>query len=286
MGITGGSGRLWASLMALVLGVLALSGCHRNGNEGRLYRIDSTQVAQGQDDRIQFLVIHYTAGDFTSALTTLTDRQVSAHYLIPLSSEQNTPRVLRLVEESRRAWHAGPSSWRGYTHLNDTSIGIELENRGYWRDAAGLHWANWQPQQVATLIALSQDIIRRYHILPQNVIGHSDIAWQRKQDPGPRFPWQQLAAAGVGVWPAPARVTHFLAGRQPNAPVAMSGIIERMARYGYAVSTGMPPARQRQAVAAFQMHFRPRDYQGSPDVQTEAILDALLEIDAGNRGSR
>ncbi|NDL62892.1 N-acetylmuramoyl-L-alanine amidase [Acerihabitans arboris] len=251
------------------------------------YRIDSSRRASGADERVQFLVIHYTAEDFASSLTTLTAEQVSAHYLIPAQSAdgREMPTALQLVDESRRAWHAGESFWRGRTHLNDTSVGIEIENQGYYRTLTGYRATPYPSGQIALVIALSRDIIRRYHLQPGNVVGHSDIAWRRKQDPGPLFPWQQLAAAGVGVWPDKQRVGYYLGGRDPCSPVAMAGIMTRMADYGYDVSPQMPAALQQKALAAFQMHFRPHDFRGLADAETEAILDALLEIHAGERGA-
>lgn len=248
-----------------------------------VYRIDNSRQASGADERIQFLVIHYTAEDFAASLATLTAEQVSVHYLIPAQTGygRSVPTALRLVDESRRAWHAGESYWRGRTHLNDTSIGIEIENQGYRRTLTGYRATPYPPGQIALVIALSRDIIQRYHIAPGNVVGHSDIAWRRKQDPGPLFPWQRLAAAGVGVWPDKQRVGYYLAGRNPCSPVAMAGIMTRMARYGYDVSPQMSAALQQQALASFQMHFRPGDFRGLADAETEAILDALLEIHAG-----
>lgn len=268
---------------------LCIAGCQRVEHTSKMrpnFRIDSARQSTGADERVQFLVLHYTAEDFSASLATLTLEPVSAHYLIPArpTARDGVPTALRLVDESRRAWHAGESFWRGRTHLNDTSIGIEMENQGNHQTLVGLRATPYPPEQIALVIALSRDIIRRYHILPGNVIGHSDIAWRRKQDPGPLFPWRQLAAAGVGVWPDKQRINVFLAGRDPYAPVAMAGIMRRMANYGYDVSPDLPAALQHKAVAAFQMHFRPEDFRGQTDAETEAILDVLLEIRRTERG--
>ncbi|WP_074012452.1 N-acetylmuramoyl-L-alanine amidase [Candidatus Sodalis sp. SoCistrobi] len=266
--------------LILLIALLTLAGCAPRG-----YRLDRSHPARSQDDRVTLLVLHYTADDYDRSLTTLTRGPVSAHYLVPAPRDGRAPTVLQLVDESRRAWHAGESYWRGRTHLNDTSIGIELENDGYRRDADGtLRWAPWPPQQIAVVTALCRDILRRHAITPFNVVGHSDIAWRRKQDPGPLFPWQQLAAAGVGVWPQAARVNYFLAGRDPQAPAAAAPILRGMAQLGYDVTPDMPQALQRRALRAFQMHYRPRDYRGLPDAETDAVLRALLEIDTGAHG--
>ena len=283
-GIRAGRSRAAGAWRLMLLVCLCCVGCQQAVKQpAGAYRVDSTHRAAGADERIQFLVLHYTAEDFSGSLSTLTDGQVSAHYLVPLSpaGETSPPTVYRLVDESRRAWHAGESAWRGRTHLNDTSIGIEIENAGYRRRLLGYQAAPYPAGQIALVIAVSRDIISRYHIAPYNVVGHSDIAWRRKQDPGPLFPWRQLAQAGVGVWPKPERVAFFLAGRDRYAPVPMADILQRMARYGYDVTPGLPGNLQQKAVAAFQMHFRPEDFRGRPDAETEAILDALLEIAPG-----
>lgn len=251
------------------------------------YRVDTSQRAIGADERIQFLVLHYTAEDDAGSLVTLTSRQVSAHYLIPANpaDAKGVLTAMQLVDESRRAWQAGESFWRGRDNLNDTSIGIEIVNGGYQRTLTGYEAAPYSPQQIALVTALSRDIIKRYHLLPYNVVGHSDIAWRRKQDPGPLFPWRRLAAAGVGIWPDQQRVKFYLGKRDPHAPVAMAAILDRMARYGYDVTPKLSPDLQQKAVAAFQMHFRASDIRGRPDAETEAILDALLEKVAAIEGS-
>lgn len=140
-------------------------------------------------------------------------------------------------------------------------------------------FTRWQPysaEQIALLIPLSRDIIRRYGIQPVDVVGHSDIAPQRKQDPGPLFPWQTLAEAGIGAWPDKEDVRRYLAGRDPHAPVALAPLLEKLARYGYAIDPQWDERQQTRVLAAFQMHFRPADYRGEPDAESEAIIDALL----------
>ncbi|MCW6026226.1 N-acetylmuramoyl-L-alanine amidase, partial [Serratia marcescens] len=111
---------------------------------------------------------------------------------------------------------------------------------------------------------------------PQDVVGHSDIAPQRKQDPGPLFPWRQLAQAGIGAWPDERDVQRLLAGRDRHAPVPMTPLLDKLARYGYAVDASWDARQQRNVLAAFQMHFRPDDVRGEPDAESEAIIDALL----------
>lgn len=225
------------------------------------------------------LVIHYTADDFDSSLATLTDKQVSSHYLVPAVPPRynGKPRIWQLVPEQELAWHAGISAWRGATRLNDTSIGIELENRGWQKSSGVKYFAPFEQAQIQALIPLAKDIIARYHIKPENVVAHADIAPQRKDDPGPLFPWQQLAQQGIGAWPDAQRVNFYLAGRAPHTLVDTASLLELLARYGYDVKPDMTPREQRRVIMAFQMHFRPTLYNGEADAETQAIAEALLE---------
>ncbi|MBF9189780.1 N-acetylmuramoyl-L-alanine amidase, partial [Enterobacter hormaechei] len=204
------------SLSTLLLAML-LAGCA--SEEGIVdkgaYELDTRHQAQAAYPRIKVLVIHYTADDFDTSLATLTDKNVSSHYLIPAKppAPQGKPRIWQLVPESELAWHAGISFWRGTNRINDTSVGIELENRG-WRKTDGVKtFTPFEPGQIAALIPLARDIIARYDIKPQNVVAHSDIAPQRKDDPGPLFPWRELAQQGIGAWPDPGRVNFYINGR-------------------------------------------------------------------------
>ncbi len=165
--------------------------------------IDKTYSAKGQASRVRFLVLHYTVSDRPASLKILTEQQVSAHYLL---TDDATPTIYNLVDETRAAYHAGNSSWKGYTQLNNSSIGIEIVNAG-WKDTPqGRVYAPFPQTQIDALIPLVKGIVQRHGILPENVIGHSDIAPLRKQDPGPMFPWYQLAQAGLVVWPDANRV--------------------------------------------------------------------------------
>lgn len=266
---------------SLFLLALLLTGCV--GEKGIVdkdgYQLDTRRQAQAAYPRIKVLVVHYTADDFDVSLATLTDKQVSSHYLVPAHPplHNGKPRIWQLVPESELAWHAGVSYWRNATRINDTSIGIELENRG-WQNTAGVkRFTPFEPEQIAALIPLMKDIVRRYNILPQNVVAHSDIAPQRKDDPGPLFPWHELAAQGLGAWPDAARVAFYLNGRSPYAPVETSSLLDLLARYGYEVKSDMTPAQQKRVIVAFQMHFRTSLYNGLADAETQAIAEALLE---------
>lgn len=127
------------------------------------------------------------------------------------------------------------------------------------------------------LAELSKGIVARYQIEPRNVVAHSDIAPQRKDDPGPLFPWQQMAERGIGAWPDAARVSHFLAGRNPQQPVDQAHLLNLLKQYGYTVTENMTPEQAHRVISAFQMHFRQSDYRGNADAQSEAIVLALLQ---------
>lgn len=264
-----------------VLAIMLLAGCasEKGVVDKAGYQLDTRRQAQAAYPRIKVLVIHYTADDFDASLATLTDKHVSSHYLIPARPpvEHGKPRIWQLVPEQQLAWHAGISFWRGATRINDTSIGIELENRG-WQKVAGVkRFAPFEAEQIAALIPLAKDIIHSYNILPQNVVAHSDIAPQRKDDPGPLFPWQQLAEQGIGAWPDPARVAFYLDGRSADEPADPAVLLDLLSRYGYEVKPEMTEKQLKRVIMAFQMHFRPARWDGVADAQSVAIAEALLE---------
>ena len=164
--------------------------------------IDDSYRAASQDSRAQYLIIHFTVGNYESSLKTLTQGAVSSHYLV----RDDPPTIYRLVEEDRRAYHAGVSSWKGQTQLNAASIGIEIVNRGNYMTENGLEYADYPPAQLDAVMDLVKWIVRRHEIRPDRILGHSDIAPQRKMDPGPRFPWKRLADEGLIPWPDEATV--------------------------------------------------------------------------------
>lgn len=204
---------------------------------------------------VTMLVLHYTGmADAASAISRLTDPEakVSSHYLIAEDGQ-----VMRLVPEERRAWHAGKSSWRGVTDVNSASIGIELVNPGH-----ELGYRPFPKAQMDALIPLISAIASRHPIEPANVVGHSDIAPQRKQDPGELFDWELLAKLGLAL----RRPRHGLA----DPHWTPGGFLLALQRFGYDVSDG--PA----AVTAFQRRFRPETIDGIADGECRAILLRLL----------
>jgi N-acetylmuramoyl-L-alanine amidase len=267
--------------MALACLALACAGCAGTSTlERGTYRADVSHAARGIDSRVRFLVMHYTEIGEAQSLAVLTGDEVSVHYVVPDAPriEHGEPVVYQLVPENERAWHAGQSEWQGATELNASSIGIENVNLGPLDTPEGRTWQPYPPAQVDALVRLARDIVTRYGIAPTRVVGHSDIAPQRKIDPGPLFPWRTLYEAGVGAWPDAADVARHLAGRDPKAPADIQSLQAKLNRYGYAVATdGVLDARTRRVFAAFQMHFRPADYAGDADQESDAIAAALLD---------
>jgi N-acetylmuramoyl-L-alanine amidase len=204
---------------------------------------------------VSILVLHYTGmEDAAAAIERLRDPEakVSCHYLVAEDGQ-----VLRMVPEERRAWHAGQSYWRGQRNLNGVSIGIELVNPG--------HEFGYRPfpdAQMEVLIPLVADIVERHGVPPANVVGHSDIAPARKQDPGELFDWGRLARLGLAV----RRPTRNLA----DPHWTDGGFLLALERYGYDVRD--PKA----ATTAFQRRFRPELVDGAIDGECRAILLALL----------
>jgi N-acetylmuramoyl-L-alanine amidase len=234
-------------------------------------RIDTSFVAASQDSRVQFLVLHYTEGDFPSALTILTEGAVSSHYLV----RDDPPTIYRLVDESRRAWHAGPSSWQGHTELNAASIGIEIVNPGYRDTAEGRVWVDYPPAQIDAVVALVKKVVAEHGIRADRIVGHSDIAPQRKVDPGPRFPWKRLADEGLIPWPDAGRVASRKSEYERRLP-DIAWFQAALARFGYAApKSGELDEPTRRVIAAFQMRYRQEKFDGMPDAETAALLDAL-----------
>nr|WP_163502894.1 N-acetylmuramoyl-L-alanine amidase [Halomonas socia] len=257
------------------------------------YVLDHTHVATSHNSRISHLVMHYTDVDEAESLATLTGPHVSSHYVLPLPARahRGQPLVYQLVDEERRAWHAGASAWKRRTNINDTSIGIEIVNTGPDRPYAeveralekhpeskpAIHWAPYPEAQIEALIALSRDIIERHNIHPTDVVAHSDISPTRKIDPGPAFPWHALYQAGIGVWPESATLARHR-DRFEHAPPELATLQAALQAWGYPLEVSDElDAQTRAVLRAFQMRFRPADYRGRPDAETAAILWALLE---------
>nr|WP_305123501.1 N-acetylmuramoyl-L-alanine amidase [Roseomonas sp. GC11] len=213
------------------------------------------------------MVLHYTGmRSAAEALDRLCDPAppaplppVSSHYVV-----EEDGLIWRLVPESCRAWHAGKSFWRGHSLLNGRSLGIEIVNPGHeWG------YRPFPALQMAAVAELCLDLLGRHPIPARNVVAHSDIAPDRKQDPGELFDWEGLAANGIGLWPegVPGGGTSLPAGGAARAA-------ELLGRIGYPLD----PARPHLALVAFQRHWRPEAVTGEPDAGTLARLEAVAEL--------
>ena len=221
------------------------------------------------------LVLHYTGMPTAAeAIARLCDPEakVSAHYVVDEDGS-----ILRLVPEERRAWHAGQGAWQGETDCNAASIGIEIVNPGH-----EFGYRDFPEAQTDAVISLVSDIRTRWTIPDARIIGHSDLAPERKQDPGERFPWKRLAAVGHGLWfePAPERIDAL------GAPLAVGdeglGVIVLRAglhRLGYGLQPGGDyDEATKLTVEAFQRHWRPGQVDGIADGETRATLMGVLQL--------
>lgn len=213
------------------------------------------------------LILHYTGmPDGGAAEDWLCNirSEVSAHYVV-----HEEGRVVQLVPEEMRAWHAGRSCWRGIEDINSASIGIELVNPGHF-----FGYPDFPEAQIGALIALCKGIMRRWPIRPENVLAHSDVAPGRKIDPGEKFPWNLLHAAGIGHYVPPVPIT---ADQEEPAAHTARQVQRMLADYGYALDqTGIFDARTRIVIEAFQRHFRPTRIDGRADRSTVETLRSLL----------
>lgn len=242
------------------------------------YIADRAHRSDAYNQRIRYLILHYTDSEASRAMRTLLGPDVSSHYLVPHTPPMSgdRPQIWQLVDEKDRAWHAGVSAWEDRTQLNDTSIGVEIVNRGPQDTATGRRWEPFPEAQIRAVIALAQDIVHRYRLPPTAILGHSDIAPSRKIDPGPRFPWKRLHDAGVGAWPRDEDVVSYRHRFAQCSPSIMQ-YQRALSAYGYSLTaTGEIDGKTRDVTRAFQMHFRPASYSGQPDQETATILWALL----------
>jgi len=212
---------------------------------------------------IDLIVLHYTGmRDAEAALQRLSDpaAKVSSHYLI---DEQGD--VYRLVDESRRAWHAGVSYWQGERDVNGVSVGIELANPGH-----DFGYRPFPEAQMTALVELCRGLLARHPIPPARIVGHSDVAPRRKIDPGELFDWQALAAVGFGLWPEPL-----------EGPADPALVLKALARIGYEIGQAETDDITRAAIAAFQRHFRPSRIDGEIDPDTRRLIYGLERALAG-----
>ena len=204
-------------------------------------------------EKLRFIVLHYTGMETGAiALERMCDAeaQVSAHYMV-----KEDGRVFQLVDEDKRAWHAGVASWQGVTDINSASIGIEIVNGGH---DFGL--PDFPNVQIDAVIALVKGVMGRHGIVARDVIGHSDIAPGRKQDPGEKFPWEELAESGVAL-SIPAI---------GSERASIDDVEAKLSSIGYGVDTGLQAVLE-----AFQRRYRPAKTDGVLDDETAALIASV-----------
>jgi len=222
------------------------------------------------DGAVDILLLHYTGMASTqAALARLRSvaARVSSHYVVTQHGS-----VMQLVPEARRAFHAGESSWEGTGDVNSRSIGIEIANPGHDGGCP-----DFPDAQIEVTIALCRDIVQRQAIRADRVLAHSDVAPDRKNDPGEKFPWGRLAAAGVGLWVEPRPIAAGPRLGPGDKGAAVTELQRDLARYGYGLAaTGVFDAATGTVVTAFQRHFRPARVDGIADRSTVETLKAVV----------
>lgn len=255
---------------------------------------------------VQFLVIHYTDVPLYTALAIFTNntklaeqeaeyftngaldinaacaKTLSAHYLAAESGE-----IFNIVEEQFVAYHAGASCWTNIKNINNYSIGIEVVNiarnwlskfpqeRAFSTHGSDITWCTYTEEQILQLIQLCKDIMKRHDIKPYNVVGHSDISCGRKIDPGPMFPWQRLAEAGIGIW-HDVKESNIHDYSMPSNPILWAQ--NKLSEFGYDCQiNGVADAQFKNVMQAFQMHFRQANVDGVLDLESLQILDSLCQ---------
>ena len=232
-------------------------------------RYRSPNFNQRPTKDIKYLILHYTGmATGKEALERLCDEgsAVSAHYLIEEDGE-----VLSLVDEDNRAWHSGLSKWENNTDINGLSIGIEIVNTGHPYPGYESVYRPFPDVQMNSVVKLSQEIIARHNIKPWHVLGHSDVAWQRKIDPGELFNWQYLAKEGIGLWPQ----TNY---NSKKTEINSKDFLKKMAIFGYDVEGS--EEEHVKIISAFQRHYRQINIDGVLDGETVLMLDYLLDAKA------
>jgi N-acetylmuramoyl-L-alanine amidase len=229
--------------------------------------------ARKQGHMPDMILLHYTGmqtGEAALQRLCAPDSQVSSHYVV-----FEDGRIVQCVPEDRRAWHAGVASWAGEPDINSCSIGIEIVNPGH-----EFGYPDFPLRQTAAVISLCRSILtRRGPLAPDRILGHSDVAPARKQDPGEKFPWDLLNESGIGHWVRPAPLNLEGPSLQPGEQGEVVTRLQRALRgYGYAIEeTGHYDEATQLVLTAFQRHFRPARVDGIADASTMLTLRALLE---------
>ena len=224
--------------------------------------------------KIKFIIFHYTGMKKESeAINRLTNIQseVSSHYLI-----KNNGNILTLVPDLYEAWHAGKSSWKNYKSLNQNSIGIEITNPGHEHG-----YKKFKQKQISSLLKLTKSLIKRYNILPKNILGHSDIAPQRKKDPGEKFPWEYLSKKNIGAWHTLKDKQELIKNRKLKIHKEEETFFyKNLFKIGYSKKKPLNINRvkySRELVKAFQRRFRQELVNGKIDQECLLVSKNLVE---------
>jgi len=224
--------------------------------------------------KIKFIIFHYTGMKKESgAINRLTNIQseVSSHYLI-----KNNGEIIKLVPDLYIAWHAGKSSWKKYKLLNQNSIGIEITNPGH-----ELGYKKFSKKQISSLLKLSKALIKKYNIIPKNILGHADIAPERKKDPGEKFPWEYLSKNKIGLWHTLKKKDLIKNRRFKVSKIEKEFFFNSLFKIGYSRKTPRYLNRDRylrDVAIAFQRRFRQELIDDKIDRECLLISTNLLKI--------
>ncbi|MGL5088543.1 MAG: N-acetylmuramoyl-L-alanine amidase [Cetobacterium sp.] len=250
------------------------------------YSVNSSKYkSNSYNERVRFVILHYTALNDERSITALTKNNVSSHYLVTQKREDS---IYSLVPDTKRAWHAGISYFDGYKNLNDNSIGIEISNLGYSsankQNSSNLKngivdttmFYPYNDAQVFKIGMLLKELTTKYKINPKYILGHSDISPTRKFDPGPKFPWKYLYDKyGVGAW-YNSKDFNFYYSQDLFDSASILDLKKELRNYGYEINDNDTwDLESKRVLAAFQMHFRPQRVDGIFDLETFAIIKAL-----------
>jgi N-acetylmuramoyl-L-alanine amidase len=224
--------------------------------------------------KVRAIILHYTgmvSGQAAEDWLCNADSEVSSHYLV-----HEDGRIVQMVAEADRAWHAGKSFWKGETDINSVSVGIEIVNLGHV-----LGYTPFPLRQINAVIRLCRGITMRHQVQPDMVLAHSDVAPGRKIDPGELFPWEKLASKGIGHYVTPAPITggRFFTTGDEGQPI--EALQSMLSLFGFDVPvTGVFDVTTQKNVMAFQRHYRPERVDGVADVSTIKTLHTLLRGNA------
>ena len=220
--------------------------------------------------KIKYIVYHYTGmRSETKAIKRLTDdsSNVSCHYFIKRNGQ-----IILMVPELYEAWHAGKSKWKKDISLNKNSIGIEISNKGH-----EFGYQNYSKKQISSLIKLSKYLVNKYKIKKSNILGHSDIAYERKKDPGEKFPWSYLASKKIGIWHKIEEEKLIKNRKKKTTNNEVFKFIRYLNKIGY-FTKKLKKNKKFKLIENFQRRFRPKIVNGRIDKESLIIAEKLSKL--------